>query len=138
MKYILLFLLFSSCSNKLHLKTSYDILYPKEINADELEYIMRTQDTNTFIIIDLRSEKDYDESHIPTAITLPTRKIKSVTNIENYKEKKLIFYDYSSINYFHIKNTIKRLQISNYSLLQNGYISYKEHLTNEKHLNEEK
>lgn len=45
-----------------------------------------------FILVDARSAKDYEECHLPSAISLPYRKINAQTAAELPKDKVLVVY----------------------------------------------
>ncbi len=50
---------------------------------------------NSFILIDARSEQDFEESHIPGAINQPYRRISSESTTHLSKEKPLVIYCWS-------------------------------------------
>lgn len=50
---------------------------------------------NSFILIDARSEQDFEECHIPGAINQPYRRINSESTTHLSKEKPLVIYCWS-------------------------------------------
>lgn len=58
--------------------------------SDVMLDLQRGQDS--FILVDVRSAKDYEECHLPGAINLPYRKINAQTVADLPKDKALILY----------------------------------------------
>lgn len=46
----------------------------------------------SFILLDVRSSKDYEECHLPEAVSLPYRKINEVTTAALPKDKVIVVY----------------------------------------------
>ncbi len=118
-------------ADRRHLRYSYDIIQPKQIIAQELNYITKTLDPGSFVIIDLRKTKDFEEGHIEGALSIPFKNVSEITNIPNYQNIKIIIYSEESIQYFQLTRPMRKLNITNYYILQNGYEGW-EKFKNEK------
>ncbi len=118
---IFVMLILSSCSGKNHLKESYDIIYPSQITSHELDYMITTLNPNSYLIVDFRRPNMYDEGHIHKALSLTYSSVESLTNIPNYKDYRIVFYDEHTIPYFIVERQFKKMQITNYFILKDGY-----------------
>ncbi|MGL5955591.1 MAG: rhodanese-like domain-containing protein [Brevinema sp.] len=126
-KFLLMTLLVSSCSTRSLLKTSYNIIYPKQITVQELDYMITTLTPNNYLIIDIRTRKNYQQQHINRSLSLSDKNLESITNIPNYQSKRLIFYDQKNVPFFKISKKLQKLQITNFYLLQNGFEAWQEY-----------
>ena len=72
-------LLFAGCGTSQQGESLY-----KQITAEEAEQIMETE-TN-YIILDVRTQEEYEEGHIPGAVCLPNEEI-GETEIDELPEK---------------------------------------------------
>ncbi|MGL4677328.1 MAG: rhodanese-like domain-containing protein [Brevinema sp.] len=128
---LLILLVFSSCSSRSFLKTSYDIIYPRQITSQELDYIISTLNPTNYLIIDFRSPEEYQQKHIDRALLRCYKNILSITNIPNYQAKRIIFYNNKNISFFKISKALQKLQITNFFLLQNGFEAWQEYSSEE-------
>lgn len=124
-KLIILTLLLTSCSNRNMLRPA-PILIPPTINLAELNYMQKTLEKNNYLILDLRSKKDYNQGHITGALSLPYVNITSITNIPNYQHHTLLFYDKEEVHYYRIRRTLYNLNTTNFYLLDDGYRAWSE------------
>ncbi len=89
MKKILLFLLLTlcvSCSSS-NSKESNEITY-KKISAKEAKEMME----NEVIILDVRTQEEYDNEHIKNAILLPVQNIDSYSELLTNKDQTILVY----------------------------------------------
>ncbi len=127
-KYLPLLLICVSCGvPSRNLRYSYNIIQPKTIIPHELNYMLKNLDTNSFILVDLRSTDAYEKGHIQRALSLPFKNISSITNIPDYQDKRLIMYDSSELQYFRLAAPMRKLSITNYYILQNGWEGWEEY-----------
>jgi rhodanese-related sulfurtransferase len=62
-----------------------------DLTAEEVKN--RIEQTEKMLIVDTRSEKDYRQAHIPTAINIPSWQFKSIRNLlPQDKAIPIIFY----------------------------------------------
>ena len=113
---------FVSCATEgFYIKNSYDIILYKQISTQELAHSSKTMPVNNYLIIDLRAQSLYQKEHINNAISLPYNNIKSIVNISNIYHSQIIFYDTKNIYDFTIINIMKKLNITNFNFLQDGF-----------------
>ncbi len=122
----------SSCSGKNHLKESYDIIYPAQITSYELDYMINTLNPSSYMIVDFRQPDIYNDGHIHNALSLSYSSVESLTNIPNYKDYKIIFYDEHTIPYFIVERQFKKMQITNYAILKDGYKDWRNYIKQKK------
>ncbi len=116
---IFIILLLAGCGN--YIKDSYNAIYPSQVTAIELDYMFKTLASNSYLVVDFRSPKKYDEGHINRALSLSYSSVESLTNIPNYKDYKIVFYDEYTIPYFIVERQFKKMELTNYYILQEGY-----------------
>ncbi len=128
-KYLALLLLCVSCGAPArNLRYSYNIIQPKTILPQELNYMLKNLAPTSFILIDLRSADDYEKGHIQRALSLPFKNISSITNIPDYDDTRIIVYDSSELQYFRLAAPMRKLNITNYYILQNGWEGWEEYI----------
>lgn len=119
-----------SCANNKFIKPT-PTKFPTMVDIWELDYLQKTLDSDRYILLDLRAIKLYQKAHIYRALSLPYNKIESITNIPNYNKYRIIFYDQKKVNYGRIAKTLFDLNITNFSLLEKGYIFWEKNTTSE-------
>lgn len=89
--------------------------------ANELYYRIKTLSLTNCILVDLRPTQDYCKAHISNSISIPYNKIYKITNINNYQDKKIIFYDQEKVKPFFSRTLAKKYQITNVLFLLTGF-----------------
>ena len=116
------FLFFLSCTTgKSYMKNSYNIIEYNQISSQELIYMTKTIPQNNHIIIDLRPTKQYQKDHIKNSISIPYKEIDTLTNIPDIYNSKIVFYDQNSLFFFKIDRELKKIDISDFKILQGGF-----------------
>ncbi|MGL4367694.1 MAG: rhodanese-like domain-containing protein [Brevinemataceae bacterium] len=122
---VLCILCFTSCSSawKAYVKISYEMFDADKITThDELKYIICTVSAKRYIIADLRIKEQFEKSRIKYAVSIPYHAISNITNISEYQNKHIIFYDFHKTDLHLIKKELKKLKIElSYSYLQPGF-----------------
>lgn len=86
--------------------------FGKDITADELKRLLeeRKNGKEKFILIDVRTEEEHKEGHIPgTDLNIPHDKIENIKKIVQNKETKLILYCRSGRRSEIAKEILKKL-----------------------------
>ena len=93
----------------------------KEINYEQLEKIIEKKG----IIIDVRSVQEYEEGHIPNAISLPVYEIKeNANNVLPDKTQKIIVYCSTGYRSKKAQKILEGLGYEKVYNLCNGFIDY--------------
>jgi phage shock protein E len=79
-----------NCAHQGFSKQVENIIEKKSISASELKDLIDRKD-NGYILIDVRSEEEYNSGHIPTSVNIPHTKIQEET-AKIPKEKLIIVY----------------------------------------------
>jgi phage shock protein E len=79
-----------NCAHQGFSKQVENIIEKKSISASELKELIDKKD-NGYILIDVRSEEEYDSGHIPTSVNIPHTKIQEET-AKILKDKLIIVY----------------------------------------------
>lgn len=90
--------------------------FSKDITVDELKRLLeeRKNGKEKFILIDVRTEEEHKEGHIPgTDLNIPHDKIEDINNIVRDKQTKLILYCRSGRRSEIAKETLKKLGYKN-------------------------
>lgn len=117
-------LLFSSCIPSKFIKET-PTKFPRVVDIWELDYLQKTLNIDKYLLIDVRSSQLYDKGHIEGALSLPYKQLRSITNIPNYEKQRIILYDQKHIKYKKISRILFDLNITNFYLLEKGYIFWK-------------
>lgn len=63
----------------------------KNINSFQLNEMIKNKEK--LLLLDVRTEEEYETSHIPNAINIPLNELDSqLSHLENYKDEKLVIY----------------------------------------------
>lgn len=94
--FIFNFIIFTGCTNKKDIGEKNEVSESvtediKVINIDAQE-AKKEIEKNEVIILDVRSEEEYNSGHIENSILIPIDKLEEAENILNDKNKKILVY----------------------------------------------
>lgn len=89
----------------------------EDIDIYELKEIMKKENT---VLIDVRSEQEFNEGHLERAISIPNYEIFKIKDIIKDKDKIIILYCKSGIRSEKSKKELKKMGYKNVYNLKNG------------------
>ena len=91
----------------------------KKISAQDLTFLVNREEG---VALDIRSEKDFKNSHILDAISLPNEKIakNGFASLEKHKENPIIVVCAAGISAVKVANDLYKAGFSKVSVLQGG------------------
>lgn len=115
----LICIMFSLLATSCNSKTIY-----KDINVNQANSLIKQE--KNIVIIDVRTEEEYNKGHIKNSILIPVDEIESrISEIQKYKDKDIILYCQAGTRSTKAFNILKKYKFNRLYNMKDGFSKWK-------------
>ncbi len=108
------------------LKTLKELVAEAKANVGHISPDELTEEVNSVVLIDVRDEPDYDEEHLPNAVSLPRGYLElDIDEVAPNADTHIVTYCGGGTRATLSANTLKNMGYENVSVLTGGFRGWK-------------